>query len=156
MYVLNVPYYGRKYGKIKSKGKRDNRNRISGEKTAMQITLFSFGYKHGSADADTVLDMRFLPNPFYVPELKEGTGLETRISEYVLDNSVAQDFFKLFEPVLLSYISKHFNAGRRSLHLAVGCTGGRHRSVAVVEYLRSILNSKAYELTVFHRDIDKK
>ncbi|MDH3328140.1 MAG: hypothetical protein OEM01_02805 [Desulfobulbaceae bacterium] len=122
----------------------------------MQIKLFSFGYKHGSADADTVLDMRFLPNPYYIPELKEGTGLETRISEYVLDNGVAQDFFKLFEPLLLAYIDKHFKTGRHSMQVAVGCTGGRHRSVAVVEYLRSILNSSAYELTVFHRDIDKK
>ena len=122
----------------------------------MHITLFSFGYKHGPADADTVLDMRFLPNPYYMPELKGGTGLEKRISEYVLENKVASDFFRLFEPVLLNYIVNHFNAGRHSLHIAVGCTGGRHRSVAVVEYLRSILNTGSYELTVFHRDIEKE
>lgn len=122
----------------------------------MHITLFSFGYKHGPAEADTVLDMRFLPNPYYIPELKEGTGLEGRISGYVLDNPAARDFFTRFEPLLLSYLDHHLQAGRTSLHIAVGCTGGRHRSVAVAEYLRSVLNNCPYGLTVFHRDIDKE
>jgi len=122
----------------------------------MEIILFSFGYKHGPADADTVLDMRFLPNPYYITELKRSTGLEDTVSCYVLDNPVAQNFFAGFAPVLLSYIEHHFKAGRPALRLAVGCTGGRHRSVAVVEYLRSVLNNKEYELTVFHRDIEKE
>lgn len=122
----------------------------------MHITLFSFGYKHGPPEADTILDMRFLPNPYYVPELKEGTGLENRISGYVLDNSTAREFFTLFEPMLLSYLDNHLKAGRASLQIAVGCTGGRHRSVAVAEYLKGILNNDTYELTVFHRDIDKE
>ncbi len=129
---------------------------MKGDDIPMQITLFSFGYKHGPAAADTILDMRFLPNPYYVPELQAGTGLESRISEYVLDNRVARDFFMLFEPMLLSYINNHLNSGRDTLQLAVGCTGGRHRSVAVTEYLGSILNKGLHEFTVFHRDIDKE
>jgi UPF0042 nucleotide-binding protein len=74
----------------------------------------------------------------------------------VLDNEVARDFLSLFEPVLRYYIDNHFSAGRHSLQIAFGCTGGRHRSVAVAEYLRSILNTGSYELTVFHRDIEKE
>ncbi|MDW7772435.1 MAG: RNase adapter RapZ [Desulfobulbaceae bacterium] len=122
----------------------------------MRITLFSFGYKHGPAEADTVLDMRFLPNPFYVPEMKAGTGLEKRISDYVLKNRTAAEFLALLEPVLLTYIANHHKAGRASLRLAVGCTGGRHRSVAVTEYLRGVLNKSTHELMVYHRDIDKE
>jgi UPF0042 nucleotide-binding protein len=121
----------------------------------MRITLFSFGYKHGPADADTILDMRFLPNPYYVPGLKDGTGLDQRVSGYVLDSPEAGDFFGVFMPVLLAYIENHARAGRESMRLAVGCTGGRHRSVAVAEYLRRALDNPAYELTVFHRDIEK-
>lgn len=122
----------------------------------MHITLFSFGYKHGPADADTVLDMRFLPNPYYVPELKDGTGKEQKVSGYVLENTTARDFFRLFVPLLLLYIKKHDDAGRDNLAIAVGCTGGRHRSVAVAEYIGSILNNTVHELTVFHRDVEKK
>lgn len=121
----------------------------------MQIILFSFGYKHGPAEADTVLDMRFLPNPFWVPELQNGTGLEVPVARYVLDNQVASEFFANFEPLLRAYIESHRMAGRQSMHLAVGCTGGRHRSVAVAEYLKGILNNSSYDLTVFHRDVDK-
>ena len=122
----------------------------------MHITLFSFGYKHGPPDADTVLDMRFLPNPYYVPELKDGTGMEQKVSGYVLENATARDFFRLFVPLLLSYIKKHNDAGRDNLAIAVGCTGGRHRSVAVAEYIGSILNNTVHELTVFHRDVEKE
>lgn len=128
----------------------------SGAGKLVQITLFSFGYKHGPPEADTVLDMRFLPNPYYVPELKGGTGLEKNVSAYVLDNGQARDFLQFLEPMLQVYISSHLAAGLDSLHIAVGCTGGRHRSVAVAEYLRSLLNSWEHELTVFHRDIEKE
>jgi UPF0042 nucleotide-binding protein len=122
----------------------------------MHITLYSFGYKHGPTEADTVLDVRFLPNPYYVPELKDGTGLEKRIAEYVLDNRTARDFFVLLQPLLEAYIENHHQAGRDSLKIAIGCTGGRHRSVAVTEYLRFILNNGVYDLTVSHRDIDRE
>ena len=121
----------------------------------MQITLFSFGYKHGLPEADTILDVRFLPNPFYVDTLKSGTGLEQKVAEYVLDNHVAKEFFPRFEPVLQEYIDLHAKAGRETVRFGIGCTGGRHRSVAVVQYLEKILNNGTHELTVFHRDIEK-
>jgi len=122
----------------------------------MQVTIFSFGYKHGLPEADTIWDMRFLPNPYYVPELKEYTGLDTRVSSYVLQNSVAQEFLNLFDPLLVFFIDNHAAAGREVLSLAVGCTGGRHRSVAIVEHLRRMLNNRQKKLHVFHRDIDKE
>ncbi len=122
----------------------------------MNVVIFSFGYKHGPPDADTVWDLRFLPNPFYVSELKEYTGLDRRVSEYVLNNTVAQDFLKLFEPLLLFYIDSHAAAGREILSLAVGCTGGKHRSVAVAEYIGRILQDRSMEPRIFHRDMGKE
>lgn len=122
----------------------------------MHVTLFSFGFKHGPAEADTVFDMRFLPNPYYVPELKNGTGLEQEVAEYVMENELACEFFKLFATLLSSYIENHHHAGRDSLTIAFGCTGGRHRSVAVTEHIGTLLNETAFELTVFHRDIEKE
>lgn len=119
------------------------------------ITLFSFGFKHGTPEADLVWDVRFLPNPFWVPELKDRSGLESDVAAYALENAVAEEFFVLFEP-LLTFLCARYARGKRSeLRIAVGCTGGRHRSVAVVEYLRKVLDRSGYKLNVFHRDIEK-
>jgi len=122
----------------------------------MHTKLFSFGYKYGFPGADAAWDVRFLPNPYYVPELKESTGLVNEVSGYVLDNGTARDFFGLFEPMLLSFLRNHEATGRDELRIAVGCTGGKHRSVAVVEYLRHFLNDQSIQVDVFHRDIDKE
>jgi UPF0042 nucleotide-binding protein len=122
----------------------------------IKVVIFSFGYKHGPPEADTVWDLRFLPNPFYVPELKEYTGLDGRVSGYVLDNMIAQDFLQLFEPLLLFHIDSHAAAGRKTLSLAVGCTGGKHRSVAMAEYLGRILKDRNMKPHIFHRDMDKE
>ena len=122
----------------------------------MHITLFSFGFKHGRPDADTVWDIRFLPNPYYVSELKEKTGREHDVAAYVLDNSPAREFFNKFEPFLLSFINSHAGSGRESIRLAIGCTGGKHRSVAVVEYLNKLLVSQPVEVNMHHRDIEKE
>jgi len=121
----------------------------------MLVTLSSFGYKHGLPDAETVLDVRFLPNPYYVPELKGGTGLETRVADYVLRSDSAREFIALFVPFLLRFLQSHAAAGREEIRLAVGCTGGRHRSVAVVEEMKRILEAQQIETRVVHRDMDK-
>lgn len=121
----------------------------------MNITLFSFGYKHAPPEADTVIDVRFLPNPFYVPELSPKTGLDRDVASYVLDNPVADTFFQNFEPFLCSFINGHYNAERTTIRLAVGCTGGRHRSVAVTENIKNILEKQGVVVDSFHRDIDK-
>lgn len=122
----------------------------------MQVTLSSFGYKYGLPDAETILDVRFLQNPYYVPGLKEGTGLEARVADYVLDNDSARQFFAAFVPFFLLFFQEHAAAGRQEMRLAVGCTGGRHRSVAVVEELKRILDAHRIETRVMHRDMDKE
>lgn len=121
----------------------------------LHIILFSFGYKHAHPDADAVIDVRFLPNPYWVPELSLGTGLDAKVAEYVLDNSVAESFLLHLEPFLLNYFQGFSAAGQETFRLAVGCTGGRHRSVAVVEVIRKILDKHGIALELFHRDIDK-
>jgi RNase adapter protein RapZ len=122
----------------------------------MQVTLYSFGYKYGLPDAETVWDMRFLPNPFYVPELTQGTGLDPLVAAYVLDRDPAREFMAVLVPFLLFFLRSHAQAGREELRLAVGCTGGRHRSVAVAEEIKRILEAHQIDARVVHRDIDKK
>ena len=122
----------------------------------MQINLTSFGFKHGHLEADLVWDVRFLPNPFWVPELQPHTGLEEAIARYVLDNQTGQKFVALLEPLLLFMVEEYSARGRESLNLAVGCTGGKHRSVAVVEHLRTFFEAHGHRPVVHHRDIDKE
>lgn len=122
----------------------------------MQVTLSSFGYKHGLPDAETVWDVRFLPNPYYVPELKGGTGLEAEVADYVLGNAASREFFAVFIPFLMLFLQRHAAAGREEIRVAVGCTGGRHRSVAVVEEMKRILDAHQIETRIVHRDMDKE
>ncbi len=125
------------------------------QSSAFTVVLFSFGFKHGAPEADLVWDVRFLPNPYWVPALKDRSGLETDVSAYVLENAIAEEFLALLEPLLSFLCRQHAMGKREELRLAVGCTGGRHRSVAVVEYLRKVLDRSTYKLNVFHRDIEK-
>lgn len=121
----------------------------------MNVILFSFGYKHELPDADTVIDVRFLPNPYYIPELSSGTGQDRDVASYVLDNPVADIFFQHLHPFLVSFIEGHANTDRSDFRLAVGCTGGKHRSVAVIEKLKHILEKHGFAVDLYHRDIDK-
>ena len=122
----------------------------------MNIILFSFGFKHGYPEADFVWDVRFMPNPYWVEELRPHTGREARVAEYVLKNQDASDFLTLFEPLLLYLLAQYQAGGREAIRLGIGCTGGKHRSVAMVEYLSRLLQSKGYSSTVRHRDIDRE
>ena len=125
----------------------------------MKITLFSFGFKHGYPEANIVWDVRFLPNPYWEEHLREHTGLEERISAYALDNATGQEFIEHLASLLSFTVSKHKAGGREELRCAIGCTGGRHRSVAVTEYLRNVLAEcldSEDELIVYHRDIKKR
>jgi len=122
----------------------------------LNITLFSFGFKHGYPEADMVWDVRFLPNPYWVPELREHTGLEAPVAAYALENKTGRLFLKHFEPCLFFLLRSHKGAGRKELILAVGCTGGRHRSVAVTDYLQKNIADTEFDLNVYHRDITKK
>ena len=127
----------------------------------MRLTLFSFGFKHGYPEADIVWDVRFLPNPYWEEHLREHTGLEERVAAYALDNASGRDFLQHLAPLLSLTVTEHKAKGREELCCAIGCTGGRHRSVAVTEYLRDILSrcldlDSGDELTVYHRDIEKR
>jgi len=125
------------------------------ENLKFTIDLFSFGFKHGRPEADLVWDVRFLPNPYWVPELKARSGVESDVAAYVLVNDVACEFLKLFEPLLSFSCDQHAGGKRPVLRIGIGCTGGRHRSVAMVEYLRKFLDSTPYNFHVSHRDIEK-
>ena len=122
----------------------------------MSLTIISFGYKYGlPLDADLVFDVRFLPNPFYVPELSNHTGADKAVSDFVLRNEVAKEaldkFFSLVEFLLPYYIKE----SKRHLTVAIGCTGGRHRSVAIAHALAAKLEKSGYRLSMIDRDIRK-
>jgi len=119
------------------------------------LTLFSFGFKHGLPDADLVWDVRFLPNPYWVETLRDRTGLEPAVASHALDNATGEEFLELLKPMLLFLVRQHAAGKRNTLRIGIGCTGGRHRSVAVVENLRKWFDSEGIDLTVFHRDIEK-
>jgi UPF0042 nucleotide-binding protein len=124
----------------------------------LQLTVLSFGFKYGlPADADLVADMRFLPNPFWVPELRARTGLEPVVSDYVLHQTGAAEFIenyaKALEPVLAGYQREN----KRHATIAIGCTGGKHRSVAVAEKLAGVLRAQAgVAVSVKHRDLGRE
>ena len=122
----------------------------------LQVTLSSFGFKYGVPPEATVIwDVRFLPNPYWVEEMRHKTGLEREVADYVLESPAAIQFLRLIEPLLLFLVQENLAGGKQQeLWLAVGCTGGRHRSVAVVEALKSLLAGKV-SLTVLHRDIER-
>lgn len=122
----------------------------------MKISLFSFGFKHGYPEADTVWDVRFLPNPYWVEELRHHSGLESSVADYVLANTVGRNFLAHLEPCLFFLLQSHKAAGRDDFRVGIGCTGGRHRSVAVTDYLQKMLADTEFDLSVSHRDIDKK
>lgn len=124
----------------------------------LSITLFSFGFKHGvPVDASFLFDVRFLPNPYWEEELRHLSGREPEISSFVVDSESGTQFFELLKPLLVFIAEQHVQAGgKRELRIGIGCTGGRHRSVSVVEALGRILSERLNrEVVVFHRDIDK-
>jgi len=124
------------------------------EKDHLMINLLSFGYKCGvPIDADIVMDVRFLPNPFYEETLKELTGLEDSILSYVTDNSVGKEFILKFTELLLFAIPLYKKEGKSQITVAFGCTGGKHRSVAIAKLFKQILTKRGYNVHLFNRDI---
>lgn len=119
----------------------------------LAVSVISFGFKYGiPLDADLLIDVRFLPNPFYVEELRPLTGEHPQVQEYIFNNPVAQDFLEKYL-ALLGYILPYYvKEGKRHLVVGVGCTGGQHRSVAIAERIGVFLNDKHYSMSVRHRD----
>ena len=124
---------------------------------ALQMTVLSFGYKYGlPVDADLVVDCRFLPNPHWVPELRAGTGRDPAVRDYVLSQPGATEFLDRYESVLELVADGYRREGKRYALLAVGCTGGKHRSVAMSEQLADRLRSRGADVSVVHRDLGRE
>jgi len=124
------------------------------EQAALSVTIYSFGFKYGiPMESDLVMDVRFLPNPHYEPELQELTGLDDLVRAFVLESGQTQRFlenwFNLLDVVMPGYVAE----GKQHLLLAIGCTGGQHRSVVLVERTANYLIEHGYKISVLHRDI---
>lgn len=144
---LNVHQLSRKVGPLF----------MTGSDERLRLAVLSFGFKYGvPLDADFVFDMRFLPNPFWVPELRPYTGRETQVADFVLSQPGAQEFIDgvdtLMDPVIAGYLREN----RRYVTLAVGCTGGKHRSVAIAEAVAARLSSDEVTTFVVHRDLGQE
>ncbi|MDK2991812.1 MAG: RNase adapter protein RapZ [Clostridiales bacterium] len=123
----------------------------------MTISIISFGYKYGlPLDADLVFDVRFLPNPFYVPSLKEHTGLEKSVREYVLKQPETPIFVSKLKDLLSFLIPGYIKEGKNELVIAIGCTGGMHRSVTIAEVIKEYLMAQGYKVMVEHRDVNER
>ena len=120
----------------------------------MQVRLVSFGFKHGlPTDVDLVMDCRFLPNPYWVKDLRDLSGENEKVRDYIFEEPLAQDFISRFEDLLELLLPAYEEEGKNYLSIAVGCTGGRHRSVAIVNELEKILAGMNYPAKASHRDL---
>ena len=127
------------------------------EYKSMVIKIESFGFKHGIPyDADLVFDVRFLPNPFYIPELKAKTGLNHEVSSYVFSFKQTGVFVKQLEEMISFLIPQYMEEGKTELVIGIGCTGGKHRSVAIAEELYKYISKTDYRTVIKHRDYLKE
>jgi len=121
---------------------------------SLVVTLTSFGFKHGlPSDADLVFDVRFLPNPHYVPDLSPLPGTDRRVASFVLAAPETRELLQHLEPLLRYLLPAFVHEGKEQLVVAIGCTGGRHRSVALTEHLATFLRESGYPVAVQHRDL---
>jgi UPF0042 nucleotide-binding protein len=124
------------------------------EQAGLRISVFSFGFKHGKPyEADIVIDVRFLPNPFYVPALRGLTGLDAPVREFVLDKPETRQFIEAWHRLLDVVMPGYIAEGKQFLSIGIGCTGGQHRSVALAAETGSYLASRGYMASTTHRDL---
>jgi UPF0042 nucleotide-binding protein len=122
----------------------------------LSVQLQSFGFRYGvPAESDLVMDVRFLPNPHFVPELQPLTGREEAVANFVLEQSISQQFLTHFRQLLDFLIPQYRQEGKNYLTISVGCTGGRHRSVAIIEALSGLLPVDGTVISTVHRDVDR-
>ena len=125
--------------------------------TQLKVTVISFGFKYGiPVDADFVADMRFLPNPFWVPELRDHDGKETVVADYVYAAEGAQTFLDQYVGVLATVAPGYLREGKRFMRIAIGCTGGKHRSVAMSEEIARRMAALGYDARAVHRDLGRE
>ena len=124
------------------------------ERAGLSVTVYSFGFKHGAPlDADLVMDVRFLPNPYYEPQLRSLTGLDKPVSDFVLYRPETEEFQEKWRALLDCVMPGYVAEGKQQLAIAVGCTGGQHRSVALAESTADYLKAKGYRVSIAHRDL---
>jgi UPF0042 nucleotide-binding protein len=129
----------------------------SADTVRLRITMVSFGFKYGvPVDADLLADMRFLPNPFWVPELRDLTGQDPDVAAYVRDRPDAQEFLDRYVPVIETVGDGYLREGKRFMTVAIGCTGGKHRSVAMSEEIASRLRASGLLADTIHRDLGRE
>ena len=127
-----------------------------GEKGGMTVSVTSFGFKHGlPREADLVFDVRFLPNPYYVQELRPRTGLDDGVRDYVFSGGAAGEFLEKLQDLVGFLLPKYVEEGKTALVVAVGCTGGHHRSVAIAHALAAYIRGRGYPVTESHRDLGR-
>lgn len=120
----------------------------------MTITLMSFGFKHGAPnDVNIIMDVRFLQNPHWIEELKPFSGLDKNVGDYIRKDEDFDGFIENFKTMLTPLLPRYTKAGRSNFTIAIGCTGGRHRSVFTVETLSEWIKDQGYEIHVQHRDL---
>lgn len=118
------------------------------------VSLVSFGYKYGvPTDLDLLMDVRFLPNPYYEPELKELTGYDERVQNYVMSSPLSQEFLQRFADFVLFLLPEYIKEGKHHLTIGIGCTGGQHRSVTIVLKLAEILKNAGYTVNCNHHEL---
>lgn len=123
---------------------------------AMTVSVTSFGFKHGlPREADLVFDVRFLPNPYYVQELRPRTGLDDGVRDYVFSGGAAGEFLEKLQDLVGFLLPKYVEEGKTTLVVAVGCTGGHHRSVAIAHALAAYIRGRGYPVTESHRDLGR-
>jgi RNase adapter protein RapZ len=133
-------------------------SRIRGEQGAREMTVLlqSFGYRFGiPLEADLVMDVRFLPNPHFIPELKLFSGLDPKVREFVMEKPETVIFLEKFLDMMTFLLPSYRREGKSYLTISIGCTGGRHRSVVIAEALRDFFAGKNVNLKVTHRDMEK-
>ncbi len=126
------------------------------DQEGLGVIVYSFGFKHGAArDADIVIDVRFLPNPYYDPDLRHLTGLDAPVRDFVMGRPETQEFMKRWKSLLDCVMPGYVAEGKQQLAIAVGCTGGQHRSVAIAEATGAYLKNQGYRVHVSHRDLSR-
>ena len=127
------------------------------ERLALKVSVVSFGFKYGiPVDADYVADMRFLPNPHWVPELRPQTGRDAGVSDYVMSQAGAAEFLDRFVPLVVDVGQGYLREGKRFMTVALGCTGGKHRSVAMAEEITARLLTHGIDARPLHRDLGRE
>jgi len=122
--------------------------------SSFAINITSFGYKHGiPMETDLVFDMRFIPNPYYVPSLKKLTGNNKKVFQYVMKQDIAKEFASQMHQLISTIVPRYIKEGKYHLNIAFGCTGGQHRSVSMANHMSQVFKEDGYRVTLKHRDL---